>query len=97
MKRIEETFQRFAEADLEARRQSSPGSVLVVADLPPSGNDNTTVARRILIRANEEYLTIAEVAALLKCSVKTVRNKISAGRVPERETLLYAAHFRTAI
>jgi Helix-turn-helix domain len=29
--------------------------------------------------ANEEYLTIAEVAALLKCSVKTVRNKISAG------------------
>jgi len=43
MKRIEETFQRFAEADLEARRQPSPGSVLVVADLPPSANDNIVV------------------------------------------------------
>jgi len=42
MKRIEETFQRFAEANLEARRQASPGSVVVV-DLPTTTNDNITV------------------------------------------------------
>jgi len=36
MKRIEETFQRSAEANLEARRQAWPGSMMT-ADLRPAG------------------------------------------------------------
>jgi hypothetical protein len=40
MRRIDETFQRFAEADLEARRQASPGSMTTVI-LPTSANDIT--------------------------------------------------------
>jgi len=47
MKRIEETFQRFAEADLEARRQATPKPI-EVAEFPTRSSDNIEVESNLV-------------------------------------------------